>query len=124
MRGLSQHPFVERSLSFVAAFGLVAFGAGLAPDEVEAIEDPYVIGGASPVPVQEEIVDPGMFLAGKTIAGTILDLLTAPGELEKATAEFNERTGGGVGGSKWVAPLLPPDFKPPVKRYALAWPGR
>jgi aminobenzoyl-glutamate utilization protein B len=66
-----------------------------------------------------EIVDPGMFLAGKTIAGTVLDLLTVPEELEKATAEFNERTGGGIGGSKWMAPLLPRDFKPPID---LRWP--
>ena len=58
-------------------------------------------------------------LAGKTIAGTILDLLTAPEELERAKAEFNERTGGGVGGTKWVAPLLPKDFQPPID---LRWP--
>jgi aminobenzoyl-glutamate utilization protein B len=66
-----------------------------------------------------EIVDPGMFLAAKTIAGTALDLLTVPEELAKAKAEFEERTGGGVGGSKWVAPLLPADFHPPVD---LRWP--
>ncbi|MFN8590652.1 MAG: amidohydrolase [Thermomicrobiales bacterium] len=66
-----------------------------------------------------EIVDPGMFLGAKTIAGTALDLLTIPEELAKARAEFEERTGGGVGGSKWIAPLLPRDFKPPVD---LRWP--
>jgi aminobenzoyl-glutamate utilization protein B len=66
-----------------------------------------------------EIVDPGMFLAGKTIAGTTLDLLTEPDELAKAKAEFEERTGGGVGGSKWLAPLLPSDFQPPID---LRWP--
>jgi aminobenzoyl-glutamate utilization protein B len=66
-----------------------------------------------------EIIDPGMFLAAKTIAGTTLDLVTIPEELAKATAEFNERTGGGVGGSNWVAPLLPRDFKPPID---LRWP--
>lgn len=65
------------------------------------------------------IVDPGIVLAGKTIAGAILDLLTVPGELDKAKQEFNERTGGGVGGTKWEAPLLPRDFKPPVD---LRWP--
>ncbi|MFT4038622.1 MAG: amidohydrolase [Thermomicrobiales bacterium] len=65
------------------------------------------------------IIDPGMMMASKTIAGTILDLLTVEGELEKATAEFNERTGGGVGGSKWVGPLLPREFTPPVD---LRWP--
>jgi aminobenzoyl-glutamate utilization protein B len=68
---------------------------------------------------RSEIVDPGMFLAGKTIAGTALDLLTVDGELEKAKAEFNERTGGGVGGDRWMAPLLPRDFQPPVD---LRWP--
>ena len=66
-----------------------------------------------------EIVDPGMFLAGKTIAGTTLDLLTDPEELAKAKAEFEERTGGGVGGSTWLAPLLPNDFQPPID---LRWP--
>ncbi len=65
------------------------------------------------------IVDPGMFLAAKTIAATALDLLAEPAELQKAREEFEERTGGGVGGSKWVAPLLPADFLPPVD---LRWP--
>ncbi len=64
-------------------------------------------------------VDPGMFLAGKTIACTLLDLLTSPEALAAAKAEFVERTGGGVGGSRWVAPLLPPDFAAPVD---LRWP--
>lgn len=68
---------------------------------------------------RSEIIDPGMFVAGKTIAGTLLDLLTRPEELEKSKTEFDERTGGGVGGSKWVAPLLPSDFPPPVD---LRWP--
>jgi aminobenzoyl-glutamate utilization protein B len=65
------------------------------------------------------IVDPGMFLAGKTIAATILDLLTVPEELARAKREFDERTGGGVGGTRWVAPLLPQDFAPPID---LRWP--
>lgn len=66
-----------------------------------------------------EAVDPGMFVAGKTIAATFLDLLAQPDELERAQAEFRKRTGGGVGGSKWVAPLLPKDFAPPID---LRWP--
>ncbi len=64
-------------------------------------------------------VDPGMFVAGKTIAATILDLITQPGELRLAWEEFNERTGGGYDGDKWVAPLLSDDFEPPVD---LRWP--
>ncbi len=52
-------------------------------------------------------IDPGLFLGAKTLATSLLDLLEHPELLERAKAEFNERTGGGVGGSKWVAPLLP-----------------
>jgi aminobenzoyl-glutamate utilization protein B len=64
-------------------------------------------------------VDPGMFVAGKTISGTILDLLTRSDELARCRAEFEERTGGGVGGSNWVAPLLNAGFPPPVD---MRWP--
>ncbi|MEX2426129.1 MAG: amidohydrolase, partial [Thermomicrobiaceae bacterium] len=65
------------------------------------------------------LMDPGMFVAGKTIAGTVLDLLTNKNELKKCQDEFSERTGGGVGGSNWVGPLLGSDFVPPVD---LRWP--
>ena len=61
-----------------------------------------------------DCIDPMIFCASRTIAGTLVDLLTKPEELQKAQAEFNERTGGGIGGSKWRAPLLPPDIKPPI----------
>ncbi|MGN6812720.1 MAG: M20/M25/M40 family metallo-hydrolase [Thermomicrobiales bacterium] len=64
-------------------------------------------------------IDPGLFLAGQTSATTILDLLTQPDELARCRAEFEERTGGGVGGDRWVAPLLPADFVPPTD---LRWP--
>lgn len=64
-------------------------------------------------------IDPGIFLGAKTIAGTLIDLLTVPEVLRGAQDEFKERTGGGVAGSKWVAPLLPRDFQPPVD---LRWP--
>ena len=57
--------------------------------------------------------------AARAIAATMLDLLTEPALLAACQAEFNERTGGGVGGTKWVPPLLPADFKPPID---LAWP--
>jgi aminobenzoyl-glutamate utilization protein B len=65
------------------------------------------------------IIDPGMLVGSKAIAATMLDLITKPEELERARAEFEERTEGGVGGSQWVAPLLPTDFQPPVD---LRWP--
>jgi len=66
-----------------------------------------------------EIMDPGMFVGGQTIAATLLDLATQEDELAKAKAEFVERTGGGVGGSNWVGPLLPKDIVPP---HDLKWP--
>ncbi|MEH2469978.1 aminobenzoyl-glutamate utilization protein B [Nitrobacteraceae bacterium AZCC 2161] len=59
-------------------------------------------------------IDPMWLTASKVIGATILDLLTDGVSLDKAQAEFRERTGGGIGGSKWVAPLLPRDFAPPV----------
>ncbi|MBS7637810.1 amidohydrolase [Candidatus Bathyarchaeota archaeon] len=64
-------------------------------------------------------IDPSIMVAGKTMAATYIDLLTKPELLAKAKEEFNERTGGGIGGIRWVAPLLPRDFKPPVD---LRWP--
>ena len=64
-------------------------------------------------------INPGIFLGAKTIAATLLDLLTDPALLQQAQDEFRERTGGGVGGTKWVASLLPKDFKPPID---LRWP--
>lgn len=64
-------------------------------------------------------VDPGMFVAAKTMALTMLDLATQPEVLAAAQAEFRERTGGGIGGTQWVGPLLPAEFDPPVD---LRWP--
>ena len=64
-------------------------------------------------------INPGIFLGAKTIAATLLDLLTEPSLLQQAQDEFRERTGGGIGGTKWVEPLLPKDFPPPTD---LRWP--
>ena len=64
-------------------------------------------------------IDPMTVVAGKTMAASLVDLLTRPDEVARARKEFNERTGGGVGGFRWVAPLLPRDFVPPVD---LRWP--
>jgi aminobenzoyl-glutamate utilization protein B len=64
-------------------------------------------------------IDPCIFAAGKTIALTLVDLVTDADALAAAQAEFRERTGGGIGGERWVAPLLPRDFPPPVD---LRWP--
>jgi hypothetical protein len=68
-------------------------------------------------------INPGIFLGGKTIAATLLDLLTEPTLLQQAQNEFREHTGGGIGGTKWTAPLLPKDFAPPVDRSTCAGPN-
>jgi aminobenzoyl-glutamate utilization protein B len=62
------------------------------------------LGGLAPC------IDPTVQVAGKTIAGTLLELLTRPDALAAARAEFTERTSG----ARFVAPLLPRDFTPPL----------
>lgn len=37
-----------------------------------------------------------------------------PDELARAKEEFAERTGGGIGGSRWIAPLMPVGAPAPV----------
>lgn len=59
-----------------------------------------------------ECIDPTFVSTAKTIGMTIYDLLAKPELLEKAKAEFVERTGGGVGGGKWVPCLC--DYEPPI----------
>jgi aminobenzoyl-glutamate utilization protein B len=59
-------------------------------------------------------IDPMWSKAAEVIATTLIDLLTDRSALEGAQNEFRERTGGGIGGSKWVPPLLPRDFPPPI----------
>lgn len=64
-------------------------------------------------------IDPTILCAARTIGATIIDLLTDPEGLAEARREFEERTGGGIGGSNWIAPLLPADFEPPIR---FSWP--
>ncbi len=64
-------------------------------------------------------IDPTVITAARTIALTLVDLLTQPLLLEEARAEFRERTGGGIDGDRWVAPLLGRDFVAPID---LPWP--
>jgi aminobenzoyl-glutamate utilization protein B len=64
-------------------------------------------------------IDPMILVGGKTLATSFVELLMEPGLLKGAWEEFNERTGGGIGGSKWVAPLLPPELDPPID---MRWP--
>jgi len=68
---------------------------------------------------ERSTIDPSIMVGGKTLAASFVELLMEPKELERAREEFNERTGGGIGGSRWVAPLLPPDLDPPID---MRWP--
>ena len=64
-------------------------------------------------------IDPAIYVGAKVIANCFIDLLSEPKYLQRAKDEFNERTGGGVGGDKWVPPLLPKDLDPPI---SFRWP--
>lgn len=66
-----------------------------------------------------ETIDPMIEVAAKTIGATLVDLFADRELLAAAKREFDERTGGGVGGTRWVAPLLPRDFKVP---HQYRWP--
>jgi aminobenzoyl-glutamate utilization protein B len=66
------------------------------------------LGGLKPC------IDPMIRTAAKTIGATILDLLSNADLLRNAQAEWRHRTGGGVGGKNWIAPLLPSDFRVPL----------
>ena len=59
-------------------------------------------------------IDPMIRTAAKVVGATIIDLVSDPGLLARARAEFEQRTGGGIGGSRWIAPLLPADFRAPI----------
>jgi aminobenzoyl-glutamate utilization protein B len=59
-------------------------------------------------------IDTLWYTAGRGVGATLVELSMSPGEVARARAEFLERTGGGIGGSKWVPPLLPEGFRAPV----------
>lgn len=64
-------------------------------------------------------IDPMISIAAKTIGATVIDLLTDSDLLARAHGEYRDRTGGGVGGTSWLPPLLPKDFRVPND---LRWP--
>lgn len=61
-----------------------------------------------------ETISPTIVVAGKTVAGTFLDLLTKPKLLAEAKREFDERTAADP-----MPALLDPSFEPPID---LSWP--
>ena len=68
---------------------------------------------------EKSTINPAIFVVGKTIACSFVELLIKPQELKIAQKEFNDSTGGGIGDIKWVAPLLPSNLDPPI---AMRWP--
>ena len=62
-------------------------------------------------------IDPMVICAAKTIALAALRLLEDKTARDAAMDEFVARTGGGVGGSNWIAPLC--DYEPPIN---FRWP--
>ncbi len=62
------------------------------------------LGGLAPC------IDPTVQVAGKTIAATLLEVLTDGAVRDAARREFEERTGG----TRRIEPLLPRDFAPPI----------
>ena len=59
-----------------------------------------------------ETIDPMVRCAAKTLSLSALRLLEDHGLRGEAMDEFVRRTGGGVGGSEWIAPLC--DYDPPI----------
>ena len=76
-------------------------GGGSYPDWVM-----NALGGLRPC------IDPMIETAARTVGGTLVDLLIDPQALPAARTEFEQRTGGGIGGSQWLAPLC--DYAPPL----------
>ena len=58
-------------------------------------------------------IDPTV-LAAAMAGGSVNRSTRLPAMARAAQAEFRERTGGGIGGKKWLAPLLPKDFQAPI----------
>ncbi|WP_306005764.1 amidohydrolase [Aquicoccus porphyridii] len=57
-------------------------------------------------------IDPMVRSAARVLSLSALRLLEDKAARDAAWAEFEERTGGGVGGDRWVAPLC--DYEPPI----------
>lgn len=62
-------------------------------------------------------IDPMVGTAAKVLALSALRLLEDETARKAAMDEFKTRTGGGVGGSRWIAPLC--DYAPPIQ---FRWP--
>lgn len=70
---------------------------------------PWVMNALGGIPAT---IDPMVRTAAKVLAVAALRLLEDKPARDDAMAEFRERTGGGIGGAKWMAPLC--DYDPPI----------
>ncbi len=59
-----------------------------------------------------QTIDPMVTTAAKVLAHAGLRILQDADARKAARAEFDERTGGGIGGARWIAPLC--DYDPPI----------
>ena len=62
-------------------------------------------------------INPMMMTASKTIGLTMIDILTDADARAAARGEFERRTGGGIGGTAWLAPWC--DYPAPIEH---PWP--
>jgi len=79
---------------------------------------PALAGGPFPAWVMNALggiaatIDPTVQAAAKVLALSALRLLEDDEARTAAMAEFEQRTGGGIGGDNWLAPLC--DYPPPI----------
>ncbi len=59
-------------------------------------------------------IDPMIRTAARAIGASLVELALDARALGAAKAEFKRRTGGGIGGKTWLAPLLPKGTKAPI----------
>lgn len=83
----------------------------LAPAPGRGAYPPWVMNALGGIPAT---IAPTIEVTGKTVAGTFIDLLTDPGAVARARAEFAERAAADP-----MPALLPSDFEAPVE---LPWP--
>ncbi|MEO6299908.1 MAG: amidohydrolase, partial [Paracoccaceae bacterium] len=70
---------------------------------------PWVMNALGGIPAT---IDPMVQTAAKVLALSALRLLQDPDARDAAMEEFRSRTGGGVGGTAWLAPQC--DYDPPI----------
>jgi len=101
---------------YIARAALKAPMGAKAPDSEEGRPTPpgfrypaWVANALGGIPAT---IDPMVTTAAKTVALTALRLLEDKHARDAAKEEFVARTGGGVGGDRWIAPLA--DYEAPI----------